>query len=214
MKAGPGPSSGHAPSRADGLAGLPDEGGSPASSDAALVARAGQGEDRAFNMLIHAHGGFVHSLALRYLQNRADAEEVAQAVFLSLWNAAPTWRPEAQLRTWLYKVTVNKCIDRARRARRWSWLKSRDVADAFEATLPDPAPGAEASFEQASELKRVRRAMAGLAPRQRMALILVAEQELSGAEAAAIMAISPGAFEQLLVRGRKALRDKLETEDE
>ncbi len=196
------------------MAGSSDEGGDPASSDAALVARAGAGEDRAFNMLVHAHGGFVHTLALRYLQNRADAEEVAQAVFLSLWNAAPKWRPEARLRTWLYKVTVNKCIDRARRARRWRWLKSGDVADAFEASLPDPAPGAEQSTEQASELARVRRAMADLAPRQRMALMLVAEQELSGAEAAAIMEVSPGAFEQLLVRGRKALRDTLEVDDE
>ncbi|MGR3514959.1 MAG: RNA polymerase sigma factor [Paracoccaceae bacterium] len=190
------------------------EGGGPTPSDAALVARAGQGEDRAFNLLVHAHGGFVHTLALRYLQNRADAEEVAQTVFLSLWNAAPNWRPEAQLRTWLYKVTVNKCIDQARRARRWKWFKPGDGVDAFEATLPDPAPEAEHSAVQASELKRVRRAMAGLAPRQRMALMLVAEQELSGAEAAAMMEISPGAFEQLLVRGRKTLRDRLEVEDE
>lgn len=196
------------------MAGSSDEGGDPASSDAALVVRAGQGEDRAFNMLVHAHGGFVHTLALRYLQNRADAEEVAQAVFLSLWNAAPKWKPNAQLRTWLYKVTVNKCIDRARRARRWSWLKSGDVADAFEATLPDPAPGAEHAIEQAHELAQVRRAMADLAPRQRMALMLVSEQELSGADAAAIMEVSPGAFEQLLVRGRKALREKLEVEHE
>lgn len=194
--------------------GSSDEGGGPEPSDAALVARAGQGEDRAFNMLVHAHGGFVHTLALRYLQNRADAEEVAQTVFLSLWNAAPNWQPKAQLRTWLYKVTVNKCIDRARRTRRWKWFKPGDGADGFEATLPDPAPGAEHSAVQTSELKRVRRAMAGLAPRQRMALMLVAEQELSGAEAAAMMEISPGAFEQLLVRGRKTLRDRLEVEDE
>lgn len=165
-------------------------------------------------MLVHAHGGFVHSLALRYLQNRADAEEVAQAVFLSLWNTAPKWRPEAQLRTWLYKVTVNKCIDRARRARRWRWLKSGDAVEAFEATLPDPAPGAETSIEQAGELKRVRLAMSELAPRQRMALLLAAERELPGAQAAASMGISLGAYEQLLVRGRKALRDKLETENE
>lgn len=206
--------SAHAPSPADSLAGSSDEGGDPASSDAALVARSGAGEDRAFNMLVHAHGGFVHALALRYLQNRADAEEVAQAVFLALWKAAPKWRPEAQLRTWLFRVTVNKCIDRARRTRRWSWFKSGDVADALEATLPDPAPGADQSLEKVSELARVRKAVAALAPRQRMALMLVAEQEMSGAEAAALMEISPGALEQLLVRGRKALRDKLETEDE
>lgn len=182
-------------------------------SDAALVARAGAGEDRAFNLLVHAHGGFVHTLALRYLQNRADAEEVAQAVFLSLWKAAPNWRPDAALRTWLYRVTVNKCIDRARRARRWRWFRG-DAVDAFEATLPDPAPGASAELEAASELARVRRAMAELAPRQRMALVLVAEQELPVPEAAAIMDTSPGALEQLLVRGRKALREKLEVTDE
>ena len=88
------------------------------------------------------------------------------------------------------------------------------MAQALEATLPDPAPGAEQEIEQAGELARVRRAMTALAPRQRMALMLVAEQELSGADAAAIMEVSPGAFEQLLVRGRKALRDRLESEDE
>lgn len=182
-------------------------------SDTDLLVRAGRGEDRAFNLLVHAHGGFVHSLALRYLQNRADAEDVAQAVFLSLWKAAPGWRPEAALRTWLYRVTVNKCIDRARRARRWRWFKS-DAAEAFEASLPDPLPGAAAKLEAASELSRVRRAMAELAPRQRMALVLVAEQELSVPEAAGIMNVSPGALEQLLVRGRKTLRDRLEMKNE
>ncbi|MEL6104300.1 MAG: sigma-70 family RNA polymerase sigma factor, partial [Pseudomonadota bacterium] len=185
-----------------------------ASSDAALVAQAGRGEDRAFNTLVRAYAGFVHTLALRYLQNRADAEEVAQAVFLALWVAAPKWRPEAQLRTWLFKVTVNKCIDRARRARRWSWLRSGDMTAAFEATLPDPTPPASEAAEAASELARVRRAMAKLAPRQRMALMLVAEPELSGKDASAIMGVTPGAFEQLLVRGRKALRKVLEMDDE
>lgn len=185
-----------------------------APSDAQLVAEAGRGGDRAFNALVHRHGGFVHSLALRYLQNRADAEEVAQAVFLALWTAAPKWRPESALRTWLYKVTVNRCIDRARRAKRWAWLRGGDVAEAFEASVPEPGPDGEQAAVTASELMRVRRAMAALAPRQRMALVLVAEQELPVPDAAAIMEITPGALEQLLVRGRKALRERLEVLDE
>lgn len=179
-------------------------------TDAELVRRAGRGEDRAFNALVHRHGGFVHTLALRFLQNRADAEEVAQGVFLALWKAAPGWRPEAALRTWLYRVTVNRCIDRARSRARWGWLRGGGNAGALEAELADSAPDPERSAAEASELARVRRAMMGLAPRQRMALLLVAERELSVPEAAEIMGIGAGACEQLLVRGRKALRERLE----
>lgn len=201
------PSTEPVPSRAD--LGASD----PAQEDIALLAQAGQGDDRAFNMLVLAHSGFVHTLALRYLQNAADADDVAQAVFLSLWSAASKWRPDARLRTWLYRVTVNKCIDRARRARRWRWLSGGPSPEDVEATIPDMRAGGAQSVEAASELKRVRHAMASLAPRQRMALLLVAEQELRVAEAAAIMEVSAGAFEQLLVRGRKTLRERLETED-
>ncbi|MEL6169643.1 MAG: sigma-70 family RNA polymerase sigma factor [Pseudomonadota bacterium] len=176
------------------------------AGDGALVARVAAGDERAFNMLIHRHSGFVHALALRYTQSRADADEVAQGVFLSLWRAAARWRETATLRTWLYRVTVNRCIDLARRRRRWQWLTGAPDLDAFA----DEAPNANDQITSASELRAVRQAMAKLPERQRMALVLVAERELSGSEAADAMDITPGALEQLLVRGRKKLRSILE----
>lgn len=178
--------------------------------DAALLTQAGTGDQRAFNALVLRHSGFVHTLALRYTQNRSDAEEIAQSVFLTLWRHAAQWQPTAQLRTWLYRVTVNRCIDRARRTRRWQWVRGAPVLDAV---TDEAATGAQRA-EDASDLARVRLAMARLAPRQRMALTLVAEEELSGAEAAAAMDISPGALEQLLVRARKRLRMILEEDDD
>ncbi|MFQ6547573.1 sigma-70 family RNA polymerase sigma factor [Aestuariibius sp. 2305UL40-4] len=180
-----------------------------ADDDATLLARTGRGEEAAFNRLVLRHTAFVHRIALRFTQNGADADEITQSVFWTLWTQAAKWDAgRARLRTWLYRVTVNRCIDHGRKARRWRFFASAEVG-----AVADDGPGADDTAIARSDLAQVRRAIMALPARQRMALLLVAGEELSVPEAAELMETTPRALEQLLVRGRKKLREMTERDE-
>ncbi len=140
------------------------------------------------------------TLAMRMTGNAQDAEEVAQEAFLRVWSAAERWQPGgARFTTWLYRVVMNLCLDRKRRA---PMLAMDDVAEPA-----DPAPGGLESCvgEQARDL--VQAALASLPDRQRAAVALCYYGEVSCQEAADTLEVSLSALESLLVRGRRGLRD-------
>lgn len=174
--------------------------------DDALMLRAAAGDRRAFSALVGRHGERVRAIAWRFTGSRADADDIAQGVFVSLWRAAPRWQPgTARLGTWLYRVTVNRCIDasRRRRVRRWFGLDTLGDEPAAE-DVP-----ADAAAEHASELAAVRQDILALPPRQRAAILLAADGERSTAEIGAALGVSEGAAEQLLVRARRTLRARM-----
>ncbi|MBL6456836.1 RNA polymerase sigma factor [Belnapia sp. T6] len=177
-----------------------------AASDAALMAAAAGGDRAAFNLLVGRHGERVLRIALRILPDQGEAEEVAQEAFLRAWQAAPGFDPaRARFTTWLHRITVNLAIDRTRRR---PPSAPRPIEEAAE--TPDPAPGPEAEAEAAESRAALAAALGTLPPRQRAAIALAYEQELSGAEAAAALRVSERALEGLLRRARQLLRRRLE----
>lgn len=177
--------------------------------DDGLLRRAGQGDRAAFVTLMQRHADHVHALALRVLNSAADAEEATQEVFVKLWQTAHRWQPgRAKVSTWLYRVTLNHCLNwRDRQQRRHQGL---DTA----MTVIDPAPGPEAHTAAAQQWDTVEAAVAALPDSQRAAVALVYANDLSNREAAAVMEISVKAFEALLVRARRQLRARLARHDE
>src|SRR5215813_6080589 len=96
-------------------------GGPVEDPDLDLVRRVGAGEGPACAALVDRHLPRILGLAGRLLGSRADAEEVAQEVFLRVWQQAGRWRAgEARFSTWLHRVAVNLCQDRLRRRRETS----------------------------------------------------------------------------------------------
>ena len=170
-------------------------------SDEELMARVGAGSEPAFRELAARHVAPMLRLARRFLRNGADAEDVVQDALMRIWAQAPRWRPEAALRTWLYRVVVNLCIDRDRRV---SPASLDDVPDPA-----DPAPDPQARMEEIQTASAVTEALAELPARQRAAVTLTYYEGFSDAEAAAILATSAGSVESLLVRARRTLRDRL-----
>ena len=171
-------------------------------SDLACVQRVGRGDQRAYRELVDRHLTAITRFALRTLGDRAEAEEVAQETFLRLWTAAADFEPEAQPKTWLYRIARNQCIDRIRKRR----------AHGQEVELQDH----EANEDRPSALllrkqvaKQVGDALASLPERQREAITLVHYQGLTGAEACEVLSVSEEALESLLARGRRALREQL-----
>ncbi|RYI99470.1 MAG: RNA polymerase sigma factor [Acetobacteraceae bacterium] len=177
-----------------------------ATTDAGLMAQAAAGNRAAFDSLVGRHGERALRLALRVLGDAAEAEEIAQEAFLRAWQAAAGFDPtRARFSTWLHRIVLNLAIDRTRRRSPFP-PSGLDAA----AELADPGPGPEAAAVAAQSRAALATALAGLPPRQRAAIALAYEQELSGAEAAAALSISERALEGLLRRARLLLRSRLE----
>ncbi len=181
-----------------------DEGRAAAGDgDRVLLASIGRGDHNAFQTLMRAHMSYVQRLAYRIVGNREDADEIAQEAFLRVWTMAPRWRHDldARFTTWLYRVVVNLCLDRRRRV---GTLPLEEVGDPV-----DPAPNSLDKVAADETARLVARALEDLPPRQRAAITLCYYAEINGQEAAEILEISVSALESLLVRGRRALRHRL-----
>lgn len=134
-----------------------------------------------------------------------SAEDISQSVFLKTWQGISKWEPgQAKLITWMRRVATNACLDHLR--------KKKPI---YTDTVPEVVDLADTPFEALSrqnQSDRMKTALQKLSDRQRMAVTLSYYQELNQREGAAAMDISEGAYESLLVRGRKALKVILEND--
>lgn len=170
--------------------------------DAGLVALTGQGDAEAASRLVARHLPRMTALARRMLGDSAEAEDVAQDVFLKVWTQAKRWKPgAAKFETWLHRVAINACYDRLRKK------KGVPLDETDERAEPGPDPEQALGNVQLSQA--VDAALQTLPERQRAAITLCHYQGLGNIEAAAALEISVEALESLLSRGRRALKEKL-----
>jgi RNA polymerase sigma-70 factor (ECF subfamily) len=167
-------------------------------TDHDLMARAAQGDGRAFRVLAERHAGRALGLARRILGNEAMAEDIVQDAFMRVWINAPRWRPQAQFRTWLYRIVVNLCLNAKRRA--------GDLPLAAAEHVADPAPSADAQLQARERDRRLAAAVDALPERQRAAIVLTYQEGLGNAEVADVLDTSISGVETLLVRAKRALR--------
>ncbi|HUW56465.1 MAG TPA: sigma-70 family RNA polymerase sigma factor [Planctomycetota bacterium] len=170
--------------------------------DVELMASVASGEISALGELVQRHQDKVLGLAYRMLGRWEAAEDVAQDTFVRVYQAAPTYRPQARFTTWLYRIVTNLCLDARRRADR-SPVTLGPTSD-----IPTPETAA-ASTEANERAQWVRRAVQDLPARQRAVLVLHRYQRLSYAEVAEVTGWSESAVESLLVRAYAALRRRL-----
>lgn len=173
----------------------------PAVPDAELIARAGAGDRAAWSALVDRYLGPISGYAWFMLGDRAEAEDIAQETFLRLMGKIGTWDAggAASLRTWLYRVAINLCIDRRRK-----------VVPVPVETLPETPTGSAAETDgQLDRTRAVGEAIGRLPERQRAVLTLVYYQGFGNGEAADLLGLSVEAVESLLGRARRALRATL-----
>ena len=139
------------------------------------------------------------------LGNQADAEEVAQEVFLRVWKNAKVWKPgKAKFETWMHRVALNLCYDRIRKKRE---ITGEDIPEPI-----DESPGPGRALHQKQVAARVDKALQALPERQRVAITLCHHQGYTNIEAAEMLDVSVEAIESLLARGRRQLRVSLRAE--
>lgn len=180
----------------------PDSGRESDDSLLARVGNRGKGSNRsAWSELVDRHLPPIARYASYVLRDPARAEDVAQETFVRLMRKAPDWESGgANLRTWLFRVALNLCID-IKRSRQFEPM---DTADAF----PDPI-GTEQTDGRIDLERSVKGAIADLPERQQTAIVMVHYEGFSGNEAAEALDITVEALESLLARARRTLRKSL-----
>jgi RNA polymerase sigma-70 factor (ECF subfamily) len=178
--------------------------------DAQLMLRVREGDESAFKDIVERYQKPILDLCFRYIGNQSDAEEVALDVFFHLYKARDSYRPEAKLSTYLYRIAVNLSLNRIRDRKRkrfvsFEFLKKGRPMDPEtpESERPD------AILETREREALIRRAIDLLPEKQKTALLLRRYEELSYEEIAVVMKTSVSAVEALLFRARETLKKKL-----
>jgi RNA polymerase sigma-70 factor (ECF subfamily) len=173
--------------------------------DLTLIRQMAAGDTDALGQFYARHGAGVLAYIVGRLGDRRLAEEVLQDVMLAAWAAAPDFRGDSKVRTWLLTIAHHRAVNAGRR-RGPPRARMQDALAAVP-ELPGHEPGAEA------ELADLRGALARLPPEQRAALELVFAHGLTTAEAAAVLGVAPGTVKSRLHRAKRALRAILENEE-
>jgi RNA polymerase sigma-70 factor (ECF subfamily) len=177
-------------------------------TDADLLAGLRAGDEGAFEAAFRAYHARLCGFAYRYLRNQADAEEVVQELFLSLWQKREALTIRSSLRAYLFAATHHRVLNRNARARlEQRWLQESGGADLDVADLAVPA---DEVLQGAQLAARVQAALQTLAPGCRRVLQLRWLDQLSYAEIAEVLGISVKGVENQIARGRKALRAALQ----
>lgn len=161
--------------------------------------------------LYDQYSKLVFNLALQYVQNQQDAEEIVQDVFVSIHQNQDQFEGKSSAKTWIYRITVNKSLDYLRskkRKKRFGFLISWMDVSVKEEPHQFSHPGIE--LEQKESMERLFTWINELPENQKTALILSKIESKSQAEIAEIMELTPKAVESLVQRAKANLQKKID----
>ena len=174
-----------------------------AAQDQRLVALVLDGDSRAFGELVTRHQSLVAGVAWRHGVRRDEIEDVVSEVFLKVYKNLGQYRPEHAFSTWLWRLSANHVVDRARRKK-----KERHRVEMPE-QVADRAPGASQGIEADERAAVLRQALVDLSDHFREVILLVHVEGMKVEEAARVLGIPEGTVKTRLMRGREALRKAL-----
>jgi RNA polymerase sigma-70 factor (ECF subfamily) len=195
------------------------DGSRPAGdSEAHLIERLVARDERAFNALVRAYERRVFALVLRMLGNRAEAEDLAQEVFVQVFKAVGSFRGESKLSTWIYRIAINLCKNRSKYLR----VRHAGEQDELEA-VQERVPLGEARRANVAQVERpdemvagkqveriVQKAILELEPTFRECLVLRDVEDLSYEEIGAITGLPEGTVKSRIHRARAQLKELVE----
>lgn len=189
----------------------------PPDADAELMLRVKHGgpdASDAFGRLVERWKQPIMTFVFRTLPDPDEAEDIAQGVFVQLWRTAGRYQPSAKFSTFLFTIARNLCLNELRRRRRHP-ADSLDEPSSEDETHPErqvadrSTPGADSDAEKTELFAKVEEALADLPEKQRTALILCREGELSYEEISDVLGTSLQATKSIIHRAREVLRARL-----
>ena len=178
--------------------------GWPEKDDEELLELIRDGSHEAFGVLVQRHTERFYRLAYRYLQNKETAEDIVQDAFVKLWEDPARWQAERKNKftTWFYRIVVNLCLDWQKRKKPLE-LGDQEISIADQRDTPDLA------MLNNEKQKLLEKEIAALPERQRTALNLCFDEELSNQEAAEVMGLKLKALQSLVMRAKTTLRERM-----
>ena len=173
-----------------------------------------QGDRKSFQILVETYQRMVVNTCLGIVHNQADAEDLAQDVFLEIFRTAEKFRGDSKLSTWLYRIATNRSLNLIRNNKRKRFFQSieetftggRNRSSEISENRADQ-PDQNMADQQRSDL--LHRAIDRLPEKQRIAFTLNKYEELSYQQIAEIMEISLASVESLIHRAKKNLQEQL-----
>ncbi|MFZ0313194.1 MAG: sigma-70 family RNA polymerase sigma factor [Candidatus Korobacteraceae bacterium] len=190
------------------------------TEEASVVAELKAGSEAAFSWLIAHYNQPVYSLVYRILEDPSDAADTTQDVFLKVFRGIKSFNADSSLKTWIYRIALHEASNR----RRW-WFRHKFRETSIEAeperdeechlsamknTLVDEGKSPFQNVCEDELRERVETELRALPEPYRSTVILRDLEELSYEQIAEVMQISMGTVKSRLVRGREALRRRLE----
>jgi RNA polymerase sigma-70 factor, ECF subfamily len=178
-------------------------------SNAELIARAQNGEEKAFEALFHQYKKRVYSLCLHVMGNTAEAEELTQEAFLQVFRKIHTFRGQSAFSTWLHRVSLNIVLMRKRK-KRINVTPIEDNIREEEFDEPQMEFGApDLALTSSIDRLHLSRAIAQLSPGSRRAFVLHDVQGYQHNEIAEMLGVSIGNSKSQLHKARVTLRKLL-----
>lgn len=178
-----------------------------------LVEQLKQGDEAAFKTIVETWRNMVYNTALGIVQNAEDAEDIAQEVFVQVYQSIGSFKGESKFSTWLYRITVTKSLDHERkkkRKKRFGFVRSL-FGEQNEVTVNPPDfnhPGV--TLDNKENAAVLFKAISELPENQRVAFTLNKVEGLSYQEVSDVMKTTVSSIESLMHRAKNNLRKKLE----
>jgi RNA polymerase sigma factor (sigma-70 family) len=179
--------------------------------DRALISRLKNGEAEAFREVVRRHQSLVLNCAYKFLRNNESAEDLTQEVFVEVFESIGSFRAEAQLSTWIYRITVTKALNKIKslkRKRRFAALLSLSGDLDQPTQLQDPS-APDTVLENSERAGILTRALEKIPANQRIAFTLSQVEGMSYEQIAKVMNSSLPSVESLIHRARLNLRKRL-----
>ncbi|HXU09911.1 MAG TPA: sigma-70 family RNA polymerase sigma factor [Blastocatellia bacterium] len=181
-----------------------------------LISRLRARELSAFEELVTHFERPVYSLCFRLLQDAEEARDATQETFLKIYRGLGSFRGEAGLKTWIYRIAINQAMNQ----QRWWRRRHRDETISLDLTrgesgttigslLPAPSRSPEALAISSEREEHVMQALGEIKQEYRIALVLREIEEMSYEEIAATLSISIGTVKSRIARGREELRRRV-----
>jgi RNA polymerase sigma factor (sigma-70 family) len=168
--------------------------------------------DLTFEQLVRDHQAMVFRTLLRLTGSREHVDDLAQDVFLRLYRALPSFRGEALITTYLYRIAVNVAQDEWKRRRRddRSHVSLSDETSAWEDRLPHPDRNAEQQIEEREFQQTVEEQLQRLSQIERTIIVLYHQEERTYEQISYSLGMPIGTVRTHLHRGRKKLREAIQ----
>ena len=179
--------------------------------DVALMLRVRDDDDMdAFEQLVERHQHAIVGTVAKMLNSNADAEDIAQQVFIRLWKSAKRYKEQAKFTTFLYTVTKNLVFNESKKRSRRKQVSIEERAEDSHLEIPDHQSRSPDNTVLEAELRSaIDSAIAQLPEKQRLAVILRRYEQLSYEEIAAVLSLTVSAVKSQLFRARTSLKELL-----